>query len=72
MESDKDTGPPKPTRWGESIGWVGCLLGAVMPTAVLSSVVRALEPSLFPAFIPLLFIGLFTMMVLIVRPWALR
>lgn len=72
MQPDKDDDPPKPRRWVEPIGWIGCLLGAVMPTAVLSSVVQALERSLFPAFIPLLFVGLFTMLVLIVRPWTLQ
>jgi len=72
MGSNDDEDAPTPRRWGEPIGWVGCLLAAVMPTAVLSTVVQALERSAFPAFTPLLFIGLFTMLVLIVRPWTMR
>jgi hypothetical protein len=72
MSSNDDEDTPARRRWGEPIGWAGCLLAAVMPTAVLSTVVQALERSMFPAFTPLLFIGLFTMLVLIVRPWTMR
>jgi hypothetical protein len=72
MGSKDDEDAPTPRRWGEPIGWVGCLLAAVMPTAVLGTVVQAFDRSAFPAFTPLLFIGLFTMLVLIVRPWMMR
>lgn len=70
--SNDDEEAPTPRSWGEPIGWVGYLLAAVMPTAVLSTAVQALERSAFPAFTPLLFIGLFTMLFLIVRPWTMR
>lgn len=72
MGSNDDEDTPTPRRLGESIAWVGCLLAAVMPTAVLSTVVQSLERSVLPAFTPLLFIGLFTMLVVIVRPWTMR
>ncbi|WP_297515886.1 hypothetical protein [uncultured Caulobacter sp.] len=72
MSPNDEEDTPAPRRWSEPIGWVGCLLAAVMPTAVLSTVVQAFERSMCPAFTPLLFIGLFTMLVLIVRPWTMR
>ncbi|MCY1646647.1 hypothetical protein OVA11_06030 [Caulobacter sp. SL161] len=41
-------------------------------TAVLTSVVQAFEGKASPVFIPALFISLFTLMVLIVRPWTIQ
>lgn len=58
--------------WREWRGWAACLLAAVAPTAVLASIVQKIEGQTAPAFVPALFIGLFTLMVLAVRPWTLR
>ncbi|WP_299013837.1 hypothetical protein [uncultured Caulobacter sp.] len=43
-----------------------------MPTAVLTTLIQALEASVSPLFVPLLYVGVFTIMVLIARPWTLR
>lgn len=59
-------------RFPEPLAWIGCLLAAVMPTAVLASIAQSLDRAVWPAFIPLLYVGVFTVFVLLVRPWALR
>jgi hypothetical protein len=58
--------------WHEPVAWLGCGLAVIMPTAVVASLVEAGDGGLSPLFIPALFIGLFTLMVLIVRPWTFR
>ncbi|MBO9546990.1 hypothetical protein [Caulobacter sp.] len=67
-----DNEPAGPRPWREPIAWLGCLLTAVMPTLVLTTIVQHLEAALSPMFAPALFVGLFTVMVLIVRPWTMR
>lgn len=62
----------KPIEFREWEGWAACLLGAVMPTAVLTSLIHMIEGQTAPWFAPGLFIGLFTLMVLVMRPWTLR
>lgn len=69
--NDPDEHEPRPA-WREWRGWAGCLLAAVLPTAVLASLVQRIEGQTNPVFVPALFIGLFTLMVLAVRPWTLR
>ena len=66
---DKDRKALVRREWGS---WVGCLLAVVMPTAVLASLVQMIEPNTAPWFVPGLYIGLFTLMVLAVRPWTMR
>ncbi|NQE65341.1 hypothetical protein [Caulobacter sp. RHG1] len=58
--------------WRELVAWLGCLLAVVMPTAALSTLVQAVDRDISPLFGPALFVGLFTVMVLIVRPWTFR
>ena len=58
--------------WGEWEGWAACVLAAVMPTAILASLVQRIEGKAEPWFVPGLFIGLFSLMVLALRPWSLR
>jgi hypothetical protein len=41
-----------------------------MPTIVLASLAGGRDS--WPGFVPTLYIGLFTVMMLIVRPWTLR
>ncbi len=67
---DEEPGGPRP--WREPLAWLACLLAAVMPTAVLTTLIQALEASVSPLFVPLLYVGVFTIMVLIARPWTLR
>ena len=52
--------------------WIGCALAAVMPTAILTSLVQRIEGRTEPWFVPGLFIGVFTLMVLAARPWTMR
>lgn len=59
-------------RWREPLAWLGCLGAVVMPTAILTSLFQLGGRSVSPLFTPLLFIGLFTSMVLLVRPWTYR
>jgi len=61
-----------PRRLSEPVAWIGCLLAAAMPTAVLASLAQAWDHAIWPVFTPLLYIGMFTVMVLIVRPWSMR
>lgn len=61
-----------PRRWSEPVAWIGCLLAAVMPTAVLASIAQAGDRTIWPVFTPALYVGVFTVMVLIVRPWTIR
>jgi hypothetical protein len=68
-EHDKDMKRPV---WREWQGWLGCVLASVMPTAVLASIVQMIEGQTAPIFVPALFIGLFTLMVLTIRPWTMR
>lgn len=42
-----------------------------MPTVVLASLAGGGRDG-WPGFVPALYIGLFTVMVLIVRPWTMR
>lgn len=69
-DEDEDKRPPP--RFREWEGWVVCLLAAGMPTVVLTSIVQALEGKTAPAFVPALYIGIFTVGVLLVRPWTFR
>jgi len=63
---------PKRMTFGEWRGWAACLLGAVMPTAAVTCLAQMIEGATAPWFGPGLFIGLFTLMVLTLRPWTLR
>jgi len=63
---------PGPRRWREPVAWLGCLLAAVMPTAVLATIAQTWDAAISPLFVPALYIGIFTLMVLIIRPWSLR
>lgn len=67
-DEEEEAAPP---RWREPIGWIGCLLAAVMPTVVLASLAGGGRDG-WPGFVPALYIGLFTVMVLVVRPWTMR
>ena len=69
MEDDKGQRVPV---WREGLVWAGCIAAAVMPTAILLAVVQAFEGQSEPWFAPGLFIGVFTLMVLAVRPWTWR
>jgi nicotinamide riboside transporter PnuC len=58
--------------WREPLAWLGCLAAVVMPTLMLTGLFQVGGRSVSPLFTPLLFIGLFTSMVLLVRPWTFR
>lgn len=58
--------------WTEPVAWAICLVVAVMPTAVLGTLAQIWDRAAWPLFAPLLYIGMFTLMVTIVRPWTLR
>lgn len=68
-EDDREREPPRLREWE---GWAACLIGAGMPTVVLTSIVPAIEGKTAPAFAPALYIGVFTVGVLLVRPWTFR
>ncbi|PVM83401.1 hypothetical protein [Caulobacter endophyticus] len=59
----------EPQALQEWQAWVVCLLGAVMPTSVLATIVDWIEGQTAPAFVPALYIGVFTIAVLLMRPW---
>ncbi|AZS21710.1 MULTISPECIES: hypothetical protein [unclassified Caulobacter] len=69
---DDDDEPRQRPRFYEWEGWAVCLVGAVMPTVVLTSLVQMIEGKTEPWFLPGLFIGLFTLAVLAIRPWTMR
>ena len=68
-EDEPEDGRPV---WREWQGWIGCALAAVMPTAILTRLVQRIEGRTEPWFVPGLFIGVFTLMVLAARPWTMR
>ncbi|WP_395443861.1 hypothetical protein [Caulobacter sp. UC70_42] len=68
---DDDKPAPRPLL-REWQGWVACVLGSVMPTAMLTSVIQMIDGKIEPWFGPGLFIALFTLAVLAMRPWTLR
>jgi hypothetical protein len=68
---DEDEETP-PACLPEPVVWFGCLIGAVMPTVVIASIAQAVDRTAWPAFVPLLYIGVFTVAVLLVRPWTFR
>ena len=67
-----DDGEPRGRRGGEIVGWLVCLAGAVLPTALLAQIAERFDKHLFAGFTPALYLGLFTVLVLVVRPWTLR
>lgn len=67
-EEEANSAKPFP----EPLAWIGCLLAAIMPTAVLSTIALRIDRSVWPPFGMLLYVGVFTVMVLIVRPWTMR
>lgn len=69
--ADEDGQDDERPLLGEWRGWAACLAGAVMPTLLLASIAAAFEKT-SPAFIPALFIGLFTLAVIVIRPWTIR
>lgn len=70
---DENGDPGKPgLRLAEWQMWAACLMAAAMPTVVVTSIIQVVEGKTAPAFVPALYIGLFTIMVLIVRPWSDR
>lgn len=64
--------PGRPGPWSEPLAWLGCLVAAVVPTAMVTALVRVFEPAPWSPFAPLLYVALFTLMVLAVRPWTFR
>ena len=68
-DQEDETGKPTLREWHL---WAACLLGSVMPTAVLTTIVQWVEGQTAPAFVPALYIGVFTIAVLILRPWSVR
>gem|GEM_PF-2413248 len=72
MQPHDEPEPRAKARWGEPIAWLGCLMAAVLPTAVLTSFVQAVDRAVWPGFTPLIYVGVFTVMVLLIRPWSLR
>lgn len=72
MRPNDELEPGGKGRWGEPIAWIGCLMAAVLPTAVLTSLVQAVDRAVWRGFAPLIYVGMFTLMVLLIRPWSLR
>lgn len=72
MDRQDDDEPAAPSRLTEPVAWIGCLLAAVVPTAMLASIAQSLDRSIWPPFVPLLFILIFTLMVVVIRPWTQR
>lgn len=64
--------PRAGARWGEPIGWIGCLMAAVLPTAILTRLAQSADGRVWPGFAPVAYVGVFTVMVLLIRPWSLR
>lgn len=68
-DDDEDLGP---RPWREPLAWLGCLVAVVMPTVMLTGLFQLGGRAVAPFFTPLLFLGLFTSLVLLVRPWTFR
>lgn len=71
MEPSDEDGPGARRRL-EAAGWFGCLLAAAPPTAMLAALAQRFDEAPFAGFAPTLYIGLFTVMVLVMRHWTLR
>lgn len=52
--------------------WAACLVGAVMPAVTVTMFVQLFEGKTEPYFFPGLYLGLSTILVLIIRPWTFR
>ena len=61
-----------PRRRREPLAWLGCLAAVIVPTAMLTGLFQLDGREVSPLFVPALLIGLFTIMVLLVRPWTFR
>lgn len=72
MDRRRDGKPATQGRMIEAFAWAGCLLAAVMPTAVLASIAQSLDRAKWALFAPLLYILVFTLMVIVIRPWTHR
>ena len=68
-DEEEDEGP---RPWREPVAWLGCPAAVVMPTVMLTGLFQLGGRPVSPLFAPLLFIGLFTSMVLLVQPWTHR
>lgn len=52
--------------------WAACLVAPAMPAMVLVGLAQWLDGQIWPLFPLVLYIGLFTVMVLLIRPWTVR
>ena len=70
-EEDEEAG-----RWpawgGEAAMWLGCLLAAVMPTALGLMAWRVFVGAVTPLAAWTTYVGVFTLMVLAIKPWTIR
>lgn len=62
----------RPSAWRGWEMWIACVLAAIMPTAVLATVVQWVDGKAATLFVPALFLGLVAVMVLAMRPWTFR
>lgn len=69
---DEDDETTDRSAWRAWKGWVACLLGSVTPTAMLTAVVEMIDGKTAPVFAPALFVGIFMIAVLLMRPWTFR
>jgi len=69
-KDDEEGGGPRP--WREPLAWLGCLAAVIMPTVMLAGVFQLGGRAVSPLFTPTLLVGLFTILVLLVRPWTFR
>lgn len=72
MDRQDDEKPAGPSRLTEPLAWIGCLVAAILPTAMLASFVQSLDRAAWPLFTPLACLGVFTIMVLALQPWTHR
>lgn len=72
MRPNPDDDDGRRQRAVEPLAWIGCLVVAIAPTAMVASCAQSLDRTDWSLFAPLLYLGVFTLMVLAVRPWTFR
>lgn len=68
----RDGDEPRHSKGVEPWAWAACLLAPIMPARILIGLAGAVDGRLWPFFPLALYIGLFTLMVVIIRPRSLR
>ena len=73
MDLREEVGEHEPPAWAvEPVAWVACLANAALPALVADTVLRALKIPM-PATVTFgLYVCVFTLLVLTLKPWTAR